>query len=162
MKVDASNLLEVSTDQPAIVPVAPATPVATVPEAAPIAATCQAMLVFPRAGKRAASLAQGWAWTFANTSLSGILNQWLNEARLTWATTLVPRSQVVAFDAIAGATPGRRIAYDRTLPLPSLKYVPGEESLLLVVNANQFPLCDLRRAIEAHRASRCDVTFISA
>lgn len=161
MNVEVQNLIEVSADHPAGATLA-ARAIPAAPESAPLAAICQAMVVFPRAGKRGASLSQGWAWTFANTPLSGLLNQWLTEARLTWAATLVPRAHTVAFDALARNTPGRRIAYDHALPLPTSPRPLSEDALLVVVNAHQFPLCDLRRAIDIHRASRCDATFISA
>ena len=127
----------------------------------------QAIIVIDRLleSGQAEPLPQGWSTFFANTPLSELYRQLFAEAGVAWPFSMVPQEIETAFvgKPIAATAPKSVVPYNGQLRIEEklLPAAPPEaQPLFLIVNGHQFPLCDLRQAIELHRNSACDATFV--
>jgi lipopolysaccharide/colanic/teichoic acid biosynthesis glycosyltransferase len=111
------------------------------------------------------TLPAGWSTVFGNTSLADLYRSLFAEAGVAWSLSVVPEEQETAFAAnrIIVSTPQSIVAYNGQLKIDEklLPIAPPEsQPVFLIVNGHQFPLCDLRAAIEMHRSNHCDATFV--
>src|SRR5258706_13015858 len=84
---------------------------------------------------------------------------------MAWPLSIVLVEQESAFNGnqLAESFDKSVVPYNGQLRIDdNLLSVPPTETqqLFLLVNGHQFPLCDLRQAIEMHRNSNCDATFV--
>jgi lipopolysaccharide/colanic/teichoic acid biosynthesis glycosyltransferase/NDP-sugar pyrophosphorylase family protein len=127
----------------------------------------QAIIIIDRLLEHGASepLPQGWSTVFANTALADLYRQLFSEAGVAWPLSIVPEEVETAFSGNRIAAPASKsvVPYNGQLRIDDgmLAVPPAEaQPLFLIVNGHQFPLCDLRQAIELHRNSNCDATFV--
>jgi lipopolysaccharide/colanic/teichoic acid biosynthesis glycosyltransferase len=125
----------------------------------------QAMVLID-GGEAAGPLPRGWSWTLANARLADLMERYLASAGISWSATLLPDSHRQDFIESVGTRQRQGLSTYAGSSSMRLKVdelfgpASGEEPVLLVFGGRQFPACDLRQALEAHRSSRCDVTFI--
>jgi lipopolysaccharide/colanic/teichoic acid biosynthesis glycosyltransferase/carbonic anhydrase/acetyltransferase-like protein (isoleucine patch superfamily) len=132
-----------------------------------VGAAQQAIVVIDRLLESGQSepLPQGWSTVFANTSLTDLYRQLFAEAGVAWPLSIIPEEHETAFAGIrtAASSPKSISPYNGQLRIEeNLLPVapPDSQPLFLIVNGHQFPLCDLRQAMEVHRNSNCDATFV--
>ncbi|HEV8379720.1 MAG TPA: sugar transferase [Tepidisphaeraceae bacterium] len=109
-------------------------------------------------------LPKGWSTVFANTSLTDLYRALFAEAGVAWPLSIVPEEQESAFAGNRIASSSKSVVpYNGQLRIEEnlLPVAPPEsQPLFLIVNGHQFPLCDLRQAMEMHRNNNCDATFV--
>src|SRR5258706_3459559 len=134
----------------------------------PLVATGQqAIVVIDRLMDHGANepLPKGWSTVFANTPLADLYRSLFAEAGVAWSLSIIPQEQESALgDNLIAASRGKSVVpYNGQLRigeklLPAAP--PDSQPLFLIVNGHQFPLCDLRQAIEMLRNGNCDATFV--
>ena len=146
-------------------PVAASNPTAPARAKLPEGGERQALVLIDGGDSAAQAMPQGWSWTLANARLGDLMERYLGSAGITWSATLLPEAG--RDDFVAAVGPEQRAAAS-SYSGASLRLkvdelfgpASGDEPVLIVINGRQFPACDLRQALEVHRASRCDVTMI--
>jgi len=110
-------------------------------------------------------LPKGWTTVFANTPLADLYHSLFAEAGVAWSLSIIPQEQEGALGGnLPAVSSGKSVVpyngqlkiEENVLPMAS----PEIQPLFLIVNGHQFPLCDLRQAMEMHRNSNCDATFV--
>jgi lipopolysaccharide/colanic/teichoic acid biosynthesis glycosyltransferase/NDP-sugar pyrophosphorylase family protein len=115
-------------------------------------------------GLTSSSTPFGWQTILGNAPLARLFEQLLADADTDWAATVVPEEDAPKLSRSLLNDPCNDssmalVSYNGQLKL-SADDVQADagQAVYLLINGHQFPLCDLRHAINAHRFSRADVT----
>ena len=116
-------------------------------------------------GLTSSSTPSGWHTVLGNAPLPKMFEQLLAEADVDWAATVVPEedapklSRSLLHDSCNDSSMAV-VSYNGQLKLRAddLQQADAGQGVYVLINGHQFPLCDLRQAVNLHRATRADVT----